>query len=486
MNQSNHLIPTALTVITMAFCQIGFAQYEPQSDVALGQGTMAGEVTHHSALLQTRLTRGTDLNDDGDLPGAEGFVTFKWDTDPKFTNSQETPLQPALPGHDYVVRAELTGLEADTLYFYRASYNRNENERTDGPTCSFRTLPGPDSDRPVQFIIGSCMNYIKFMHGREGRASGPLTATPEDKRQGFPAFEIMKSKEPLFFVGTGDIVYYDNPMRDAKTVEEMRRCWHEQFRFPRMIEFFQDVPGFWSKDDHDFRFNDSDNRSTKLPLPETGIRIFHEQLPIAPADATDPKTYRTIRINRDVQIWLTEGRDYRSPNKSPDGPDKTLWGVEQREWLQSTLKASDAKWKLMINPTPMVGPDDAYKKDNHASLEGFRHEANAFFDWLKTNEIDNVFLFCGDRHWQYHSIHPCGINEFACGALNDENSRNGVRPGDRKGTDPDAMVIQPYISPEPSGGFIEITAGPKTQVSFFNDEGRLMYQFDLPEKAPGN
>ena len=234
-------------------------------------------------------------------------------------------------------------------------------------------------------------------------------------------------------------------------------------------DFFQNIPTYWSKDDHDFRFNDSDNENDKLPLPKTGIEIFREQLPIG------EKTYRTIRVNKDLQLWLSEGRDFRSPNKMKDGPDKTLWGTEQREWLQSTLKASDAKWKILITPTPMVGPDDAYKKDNHANLSGFRHEANAFFDWLKENKIENFMTVCGDRHWQYHSIHPSGVEEFACGALNDENSRNGVKPGSKKGTDPEAQIKQPYTSPEPSGGFLHISAGEELTFDFHNDQGKVLY-----------
>jgi S-DNA-T family DNA segregation ATPase FtsK/SpoIIIE len=31
----------------------------------------------------------------------------------------------------------------------------------------------------------------------------------------------------------------------------------------------------------------------------------------------------------------------------------------------------------------MVGPDDAYKIDNHTNHKGFRHEGRAFFDWVK-------------------------------------------------------------------------------------------------------
>lgn len=448
--------------------------------LSLGQGTMAGEVSDVSALLQTRLTQGTELDETGDLPGAAGVVCFQWSEYQGFDDAKRTRFQTATPERDFIVRAELDGLRPGTRYYYRAVYGATESETSMGPTCSFRTLQGAAGSRPVKFIVGSCMNYIKFMHGRAGNAGGPLTATAEDKRLGFPAFASMQSLQPEFFVGTGDIVYYDNPFRVAKTVEELRRCWHEQFRFPRMIDFFQNVPAYWSKDDHDFRYSDSDNESAKLPLPQTGINLFHEQLPIAPVDADQPRTYRTLRVNRDVQIWLTEGRDFRSPNDAEDGPNKTMWGDEQRAWLKSTLQASDAKWKLIISPTPMVGPDDAYKKDNHASLSGFRHEADAFFDWVKQNQIAQVFLICGDRHWQYHSIHPSGVNEFACGALNDENARMGVSPGADYGTDPKGVIDQPYTSPEPSGGFLQVEVGETLEVRFFDDQARQLYHARFP------
>ncbi len=325
------------------------------------------------------------------------------------------------------------------------------------------------------------MNYNKFMHGKAGNAGGPITATEEDKRLGFPAFVAMRNLKPDFFVGTGDIVYYDNKFRRSETVEQLRLCWHEQFRFQRMIDFFQHVPAYWSKDDHDFRFNDSDNASDRLPLPMTGIDLFREQLPIAPMGDRDAKTYRTHRVSKYLQVWLTEGRDYRSPNQSPDGPQKTMWGKEQLAWLKTTLNASDAKWKLLITPTPIVGPDMAKKKDNHASLAGFRHEANALFQWLGESNIENFMTICGDRHWQYHSIHPSGVEEFACGALNDENSRLGIQPGDKNGTDPDALIKQPFISPMPSGGFVLVSAGAEFKVEFFNDAGKVLYQVTKPE-----
>jgi alkaline phosphatase/alkaline phosphatase D len=318
------------------------------------------------------------------------------------------------------------------------------------------------------------MNYNKFMHGRLGKAGGPLTATDTDKRLGFPAFESMLTLRPDFFVGTGDIVYYDNPMRVAKTVPQLRKCWHEQFRFARMIEFFRCVPTYWSKDDHDFRFNESDNTTDDLPLPKTGIDLFREQLPIVAVDSGKP-TYRTHRVSRKLQIWLTENRDYRSPNELADGPQKSIWGAEQREWLKATLKASDATWKILISPTPMVGPDDLQKIDNHADLRGFRHEADAFFAWLREHQIGGLTIVCGDRHWQYHSVHPTGVEEFGCGALNDENARLGIAPGAKNGSDPQGLIKQPYTSPTPNGGFLQITAAENLLIEHFDSRVKRLH-----------
>ncbi len=115
-----------------------------------------------------------------------------------------------------------------------------------------------------------------------------------------------------------------------------------------MVDFLSHTTSYWSKDDHDFRFNDSDLKGDKLPLPQTGIELFREQMPILAADDRKSPTYRTHRLNRHVQLWFSEGRDFRSPNKMPDGPDKTLWGTAQREWLKQTLKESDATWKILI------------------------------------------------------------------------------------------------------------------------------------------
>ncbi|MCG6156389.1 alkaline phosphatase D family protein [Rubinisphaera margarita] len=447
------------------------------------QGEMVGEPTTTSVLLQSRLTAlpGPELDSEGDLPGADGVARFEWSTTPGFKNARKTDWLQARQEQDFIVRAEIQDLLPGTRYYYRLIYGSDRSNTKTGPRREFQTLPGGDAEGHLSFAMGSCQNYAFFMHGKNGKSGA---APDEDRRLGYPAYQAMLDLKPDFFIGTGDIVYYDHFAKTAaQTLPELRKKWHEQFRFPRMVAFFARTPAYWSKDDHDFRFNDADRTGSRLPLTDTGIEIFREQMPIHPADDSKSPTYRTHRVHKHLQLWFVEGRDYRSPNKMEDGPEKTIWGAEQKKWLQKTLKESDATWKVIITPTPMVGPDSKNKKDNHANLAGFRHEAGEFFDWLKKNKLqDHVMTFCGDRHWQYHSIHPSGMHEFSCGAINDENAISGSYPGTANSTDPDGLIRQPFHYEKPSGGFLHVSIGNASDpaaltIAFHDDEGESLYEF---------
>jgi len=163
----------------------------------------------------------------------------------------------------------------------------------------------------------------------------------------------------------------------------------------------------------------------------------------------DGSSYRTFRWGRDLQIWLTDGRDFGSPNRMPDGPEKTIWGQEQKDWFKRTVKESDATWKILVTPTPLVGPDRKNKNDNHANA-GFAHEGNEIRGWLQEHVPDNFFSICGDRHWQFHSIHPeSGVHEFSSGAAS--NPHAGGSPGLDKNYHQFHRV---------KGGFLSITVSP--------------------------
>jgi alkaline phosphatase D len=196
---------------------------------------------------------------------------------------------------------------------------------------------------------------------------------------------------------------------------------------------------------------------------EQGLEVFRQEMPIK------DKTYRTFRWGKDLQIWLVEGRDYRSPNTQRDGPNKTIWGKEQMAWFKRTVKASNATFKLLISPTPVIGPDRKQKKDNHSN-RGFYNEGEEIRKFMATQS--NMYVVCGDRHWQYVSKHPkYGIVEFSIGA-NSNDHAGGWRQDDVR---PEHLYLNVV------GGTMTVTIDPKDNttitVRHYDVDGNQLNEF---------
>ena len=454
---------------------------EGPADVHAATGIMVGDVGTDRALVQLRLSSTSSLVD-GDLPGSEGVVEFTLVDEDGDIVQRLSKL--TIAEFDYIARVSFKNLKRNTRYRCKTRIGVSERRLLDGPTAEFRTLAGAELSREVSFVVVTGMNYEKF-HGNPNYENVPEPYAGPDKPLGYPALASILARRPDFFVGTGDNVYYDSPKPGrAETISEMRRRWHEQFIQPRFRDLFAKVPTYWEIDDHDFRADDSDLTGDYFPTPDEGRRIMLEQLPYAAHEEESPRTYRTRRVTKELQIWFVENRLYRSPNSMDDGPEKSIWGSDQREWLKKTLLESDADFKVLVSPTPMIGPDDRTKIDNHSNVGGFQFERNEFFTWIKANNLDKkgFIVICGDRHWQYHSIFPNGLEEFSSGALVDANARLGRVPGDPESTDPDALIEQPYMQNPASGGFLMVTVTPASDQSptmtlrFFDELGKTLHE----------
>ena len=470
---------------------------------------MVGEVSETTAILQSRLTSTNPYQDTAweGIRGVDGWAYFEIADNEQFEKVSQTEWLQATPFTDFIVKTKVWNLLPGERYYYRLKYGPKKTNLRTSETATFRTLASRTESASYSLAVVTGMNYSFFHHtGGGGRPpySGP------DKHLGYPALESILKLAPDFFVGTGDNVYYDHPGHRgrAQTQHEMRKKHHQQYSQPRFLDLFREVATYWLKDDHDHRFNDSDgvnavrirtpaqlsyypranifegeSGSGFAPSHELGIRMFREQLPVVdPLDA-DALTYRNHRVSRDLEIFIVEGRDYRSPNDMPDGPYKTIWGEAQKEWLKRSLLMSDATFKLLVSATPMVGPDGAGKVDNHTNINGFRHEGDEFFEWLVENKFDTneFFITTGDRHWKYHSIHPSGFSEYSSGALVDTHSRLGEPPGDDSTTDPNGLIQQVYTDQEPTGGFLIIKVEPDGEgalasFTMYDEKGTQLYE----------
>ena len=466
----NRLFPfIALLVLSVCGDRI-----ETISESRQATGVKVGEVTDTSAIVWMRVTEKPERRRDGierrgrvqpldpklkprDLegsaPGASGQVRLRYGTTEDLGDAVETDWVDVSTEHDHTHHFLLTGLEPATVYHYSAETAGPEGRPLHQPLRGyFKTAPPADQYGDVTFTVMTGQKYVSADH-------------PD----GYMFYEAMAALKPKFLVPTGDTVYYDSDDPRATSIDLARYHWHRMYSYPKAIAFHLRVPGYWEKDDHDTFFNDGWPKQQVDVMGtfnfEEGLRVYREQVPMS------EKPYRTFRWGKGLQVWFTEGRDFRSPNTDPDGPDKTIWGADQKRWLKDTLLASDADWKVLVSPTPIVGPDRTNKHDNHSN-DNFTYEGDEFRDFVKEHMPDNFFVACGDRHWQYHSIHPkTGLHEFSSGPASDDHA------GGSPGFDPEYHQFHREL-----GGFLAVTARREGDQSTLNFrfhavDGNVEYEY---------
>lgn len=443
--------------LAMAVVVVMTISAEPASVCAaeMAMGFRVGEVTQDSAIVWTRITKNAERNwngvreskkrepritryvpskvevDDreGATPGALGEVRVTYSADEELRAAFVTDWVAVKADNDFVHQFRLNRLRAGTRYFLRVDVRDGPGAKVSASsTGSFATPAKADQWQDVRFSVVTGQSYWDL-----------------DDKSGYHIYPAMEKLGLHFIVPTGDTVYLDSESPRARTVELARFHWHRMYSLPRHVEFHRSVPGYWEKDDHDAWANDcwpTMNAAWMNPLTfKQGLAIFREQVPMGDL------TYRTIRWGKGLQIWMVEGRDFRSPNTATDGPKKLIWGEEQRAWLKRTIAASDADFRVLISPTPIVGPDRAKGKNDNHSNRAFQTAGDHFRNWVKDSGIDNFYVCCGDRHWQYTSVDlKTKLREFSCGPASDKHA------GGSPGPDP---KIQPFHRVK--GGFLSVS-----------------------------
>ena len=353
-------------------------------------GVKVGEVTDTSAIVWMRVTREEKRRADGvvrrgrastaeplpehlkpeDLegsaPGAPGRVRVRYGASKDLAGEDlaaagETEWADVSAEDGFTHHFKLTGLQPATVYHYSAETAGPGGSPLHAPLRgSFETAPKSDEYSDVTFTVITGQMY-----------------SDADHPEGFKIYDSMLGLAPKFIIPTGDTVYYDSDDPHVTSIDLARYHWHRMYSYPKLVRFHLNVPGYWEKDDHDVWSNDSwptmkpsmkdgENWMGSFTF-EQGLKVYAEQAPMSSTP------YRTFRWGKGLQVWLTEGRDFRSPNTMPDGPEKSIWGAEQKKWLTESLLSSDADWKVLISPTPIVGPDRPNKHDNHSNVD-FTHE----------------------------------------------------------------------------------------------------------------
>lgn len=349
-----------------------------------------------------QVPEGLSLEDmEGACPGSPGEVKLSYHPVNHPEKKIELDWVAVDTDKNFTQQWKLEQLEAGTKYQMKLLARSNATSKVSDTLTGFFKLPPPkESTVDASFVVVTCHDFIRR----------------DDEKNGHKIYNSLLELQPDFYMHTGDIEYYDKPNPYAFTEELMRFKWDRLFALPNERNFFNQTTTYFMKDDHDVVCNDSYPGKTYGNVNfERGLEIFNkEQFP------RHEKGYKTIAYGKDLQVWITDGRSYRSKNTDKDGPDKTIWGKEQKDWLFQTLHESDATFKVIVSATPILGPDRKKKNDNHSNA-GFKTEGDEIRNFF--NQFDNLYLCVGDRHWQYVShIDNTNLWEFSCGPGADQHA----------------------------------------------------------------
>ena len=423
-----------------------FATTENNSDsLVINQGVASGDVTDDSAVVWSRSNR-------------EAQMHVEYDTNSNFSQPRSTDATTlGNQTTDYTSHVKLEGLSPDTLYYYRVWFstpplsqaNKTTSLASDILAGSFRTSPSASlpSNKPISFIFAADLGGQK--HCRQ-----------VDKG-GYYIFEKMKELSPDFFIANGDMIYaadkcpVQGPSDEWKNIpgnfsgvadpeinwtntEQVRDTYLKHWQYnradPYLQSFLQNTSMYSQWDDHEV-INDfgalwpywnpfNKDREGYSNIVNEGRKVFFDYSPIDRNLDQNNRIYRSFNWGPNLDLFILDGRSYRSPNSMADTPEnnKTMLGTEQLEWLEQGLMNSSAIWKVISSDVPISVPTGANasilgrdgwangNETNFSSETGFERELQQLLRFLDDSNIDNVVFVTTDVHFPANILYDLDAN----------------------------------------------------------------------------
>lgn len=270
-----------------------------------------------------------------------------------------TYSSPQSPDADGTVRMAVTGLAADTLYYYGIEVDSTVDVEYNG---SFRTAPTPGAETSFVFAAASC-------------AANNSNAA---------VFDAIRAENPRFFVHLGDLHYRDIVSNDQPA---LHRAMDQVMSAPRQLDLFGKVPVPYIWSDHDSVGPNGDRTGAANPAANA---VYRSRVPSHALPATTG-AYFAFTWGR-VKFVCTDGRSFMDPIAQTDDASKTKLGSTQKAWLISELTDPAHPVKVwchenaISNGTTFVGDDTwtAYSTERAEILAAIAGQRVAYI--------------CGDLH----------------------------------------------------------------------------------------
>jgi alkaline phosphatase D len=411
------------------------------SGAALGGCAVAPTISHGAA--RPRITHGVQA---GDLSPTGGIIWARADrpaqlhveiaTTERFADPIRLPPAMAIPNTGMTAQVALPALPRGQKLFYRARFVSPTDARAWSETASGSLSTLKDNAAPVRFVWGG---------DTAGQGYGIDPA-----RGGMQTYAAMLAMRPDFFIHSGDTIYADGPVpptialpdgslwqnrisdgveQVAQTLEAFRGRHRYNLTDEHVRAFNAAVPGYYHWDDHEVLNNHSpstdlaaDSRYgavTRTQLQQRSLRAFREMLPVDINAQSRNGTYRSVRLNDQLELFSLDLRSYRAANR-PAARTRSgypLLGQAQFRWLRRALLRSTARWKIIAcsQPIGVAIADDFRTGEGMEGIASGTPGAPAYREAelarllrdLKAGGVRNLLWLTADVHYAAaHHYHP--------------------------------------------------------------------------------
>src|SRR4051812_32213812 len=380
-------------------------------------GVTASEVTSSSALIWTRSDKA-------------GKVTLVVSPDKKFGNKgDKKKTLSAKTAADNVVQVTVGGLKAGHRYAYR--FNKAGSRSTVG---HFVTAPKASQAKTLRFAYSGDTDAQKA-----AGASKPFY-------NNFEIYKQMAKEGNNFNVNFGDTIYSDTevgatveggsfmPAQPTATTVPAKWAKYKQNLKLKNLQAIRAATGMYNHwDDHEF-INDFTPPENGTPIYNAGVTAFRTYMPVTYSQQKG--IYRSFRWGKNAEVFFLDERSFRTPKaddscinpdtNAPDlaptapqrlrdrfaiitpslarpvsqacldaihNPASTMLGAQQLARFTAAVKASSAKFKIVMNEVPI----QQFYALPYDRWEGYESERQKLLTFLKDN-VKNVVFLTTDTH----------------------------------------------------------------------------------------
>ncbi|WP_151768204.1 alkaline phosphatase D family protein [Acinetobacter oleivorans] len=346
--------------LSVAFtgCNDGSDEESSEAQADFLHGVASGDPLQDKVILWTRLTP-VDLS-------ARLKVTWEIATDDQFKLNLKTGVVQTTKTDDFTVKVDATGLQTDTIYYYRFHFGNKTS-----PVGQTKTLPV--STNKVSFAVCSCSNYPAgyfYVYREIAKQNVDVVIHLGDYiyeygADGYATEDAEKLGRTLPSDNNKEIIKLEDYRKRYALYRQDKDLQAAHQRHPFIV--------IW--DDHelandtwrDGAENHQDNEGSFSDRKLAALQAYFEWMPIRPVSNTDHlNIYRQFNFGSLVQLTMLDTRiiardkqleykDYmtavglNAQKFQADLTDskRTLMGHTQRDWLVDKLKQSTSTWNVI-------------------------------------------------------------------------------------------------------------------------------------------